>query len=335
VSTTRLSLQDTHDLIAAALIRSRTGAENAASVATALVAAEAAGQGGHGLRRVVSYCAQAASDKVNGFAVPDLQRTAPGALSADAGHGFAYPALDMITAALPDIAREQGVAVATVTRSHHCGVMGTIVEQFANAGLIALMLANTPGGIAPWGGKTPLFGTNPIAFAAPLDGDKPIVIDLSLSKVARGRIMAAKQKGEPIPQGWACDRDGNPTTDAAAALEGTMVPIGDAKGTALALMVELLAAGLSGANFAYQATSFFDAEGAPPGTGQFIFAIDPACIGGEDASQRFAALAARVAGDPGARLPGRRRQALRAEAQAKGIVANAALIAEIEAIGQG
>jgi (2R)-3-sulfolactate dehydrogenase (NADP+) len=304
MSTTRLSLREIHDLIAAALIRSRTSAGNAASVATALAAAEAAGQGGHGLRRVVSYCAQATSGKVDGFAVPVVERTAPGALSADAGHGFAYPALDMVTDALPDIAREQGVALATVTRSHHCGVMGTLVEQFADAGLIALMLANTPGGIAPWGGKTPLFGTNPIAFAAPLSGDQPVV-----------------------------DRDGNPTTDAGAALAGTMVPIGDAKGTALALMVELLAAGLSGANFAYQATSFFDADGAPPGTGQFILAIDPARIGGKGATERFAELAARVAGDPGARVPGRRRQALRAQAQEQGILADAALIAEIEAIG--
>ena len=333
MSTTRLSLQETRDLIAAALTRSRTSAENAASVAVALVAAEAAGQGGHGLRRVVSYCAQAASGKVDGFAVPVVETTAPGALKVDAGHGFAYPALDKVTAALPDLAREQGVALATVSHSHHCGVMGTLVEQFADAGLITLMLANTPGGIAPWGGKTPLFGTNPIAFAAPLSGDQPIVIDLSLSKVARGKIMAAKQKGEPIPQGWACDRDGNPTTDAAQALAGTMVPIGDAKGTALALMVELLAAGLSGANYAYQATSFFDGDGAPPGTGQFILAIDPARIGGAGATQRFAELAARVAGDPGARLPGRRRQALRAKARESGIQTDTALIAEIEAIG--
>jgi len=333
MSTMRLSLQQTHDLIAAALTRSRTSAENAALVAAALVAAEAAGQSGHGLRRVVSYCAQAASGKVDGFAVPDVRRTAPGALSVDACHGFAYPALNKVAGALPDIAREQGVALATVVRSHHCGVMGTLVEQFADAGLIALMLANTPGGIAPWGGRTALFGTNPIAFAAPLAGDRPVVIDLSLSKVARGKIMAAKQKGEPIPQGWACDADGNPTTDAGEALAGTMVPIGEAKGTALALMVELLAAGLSGANFAYQATSFFDADGAPPGTGQFILAIDPARIGGAAATERFAELAMRVAGDPGARLPGRRRQALRAEAQSQGILADAALIAEIEAIG--
>ena len=333
MSETRLSLAETHDLIAAALIRSRTSAENAASVAAALVAAEAAGQSGHGLRRVVGYCGQAASGKVDGFAVPDITRTAPGALSVDAGFGFAYPALDKVADGLPDIARQHGVGLATIVRSHHCGVMGTVVERFADAGLIALMLANTPAGIAPWGGKTPLFGTNPIAFAAPLAGDRPIVIDLSLSKVARGKIMAAKQKGEPIPPGWACDRDGNPTTDAAEALAGTMVPIGDAKGTALALMVELLAAGLAGANFAYQATSFFDADGAPPGTGQFILAIDPARIGGQGASERFAELAARVAGDAGARLPGRRRQALRAEAQGQGIAADAALIAEIEAIG--
>src|SRR5690606_20254247 len=112
-----------------------------------------------------------------------------------------------------------------------------------------LMFANTPSAIPPAGGSAPLFGTNPIAFAAPRSGEAPLVIDLSLSKVARGKIMAEKQKGEPIPEGWALDANGNPTTDAAAALVGSMLPMGDAKGAALVLMVELLAAGLTGANY--------------------------------------------------------------------------------------
>ena len=143
---------------------------------------------------------------------------------------------------LPEIAREQGVAAAAIRRSHHCGAAGHPVEALAEAGLVALLFANTPAAIAPWGGKLPVYGTNPIAFACPLPGRAPIVVDLSLSKVARGNILAAKQKGEPIPEGWALDADGEPTTDAAAALKGTMLPLGDAKGTALALMVELLRA---------------------------------------------------------------------------------------------
>jgi (2R)-3-sulfolactate dehydrogenase (NADP+) len=178
------------------------------------------------------------------------------------------------------MARAAGIACAGITRSHHCGAAGHPVERLAQAGLVAMMFANTPGAIAPWGGAKAVFGTNPIAFACPLPGAAPIVVDLSLSKVARGNILAARQKGERIPAGWALDAAGAPTTDAEAALAGTMLPLGDAKGTALVLMVELLAAGLTGANFAADASSFLDDRGPPPGTGQLIVAFNPAAFGG-------------------------------------------------------
>jgi (2R)-3-sulfolactate dehydrogenase (NADP+) len=158
------------------------------------------------------------------------------------------------------------------------------------------------------------------------------VVDLSLSKVARGNILAAKQKGEAIPEGWALDEDGRPTNDPQAALKGTMVPLGDAKGTALALMVELLAAGLTGATYAADASSFLDAEGSPPSTGQLIVAFDPAVLAGDGALARFAALAQAIKSQPGARLPGARRFAARAEAQAQGIAVTDALLREIETI---
>ena len=135
-----------------------------------------------------------------------------------------------------------------------------------------------------------MFGTNPIAFACPLPGRAPLVIDLSLSKVARGNVMAAKQRGERLPPGWALDEKGQPTTDPDAALRGTMLPMGDAKGTALALMVELLAAGMTGANFAAEASSYLDADGPPSGTGQLIIAFDPAAFG-DHALGRFGVLA--------------------------------------------
>ena len=334
MTTTRLPCSEARSLIAEALCRSRTGPKPAESVARALVEAEASGQSGHGLRRVVAYAAQARSGKVDGFAEPTAIRAAPGALAIDAAHGFAFPALDLALAELPAIAREQGVALAGVRRSHHSGVMGHLVERFAEAGLVALAFANTPAAIAPWGGRSALFGTNPIAFAAPLEGKAPVVVDLSLSKVARGRIMAAKQKGAAIPSDWAFGRDGNPTTDPSEALAGTMAPLGEAKGTALALMVEMLAAGLIGANYASEASSFFDAEGPPPGVGQLIIAIDPARIGGGAATARFARLAEAIEGDEGARLPGRRRQALRREAERVGLAIEADVIEEIARLGR-
>ncbi len=325
-----LSLAEAEDLVARALQRSRTSEANALSVARALVAAEADGLKGHGLSRVASYAAQAKVGKVDGAALPVATRPKPSVLAVDAKHGFAYPALDLALADLPALVYENGVAAAAVRRSHHCGVAGAPVERLAERGLMALMVANTPSAMAPWGGRTAVFGTNPIAFACPLPDRPPIVVDLSLSKVARGNIMAAKQRGEKIPAGWALDAHGSPTTDPAAALAGTMVPLGDAKGTALALMVELLAAGLTGANYAAQASSFLDAEGGPPGTGQLIVAFDPDAFGGGPA--HFAALAAMIEAQEGARLPGQRRLALRRRARENGLEVSTALAAEIEAL---
>ncbi len=231
---------------------------------------------------------------------------------------------------LPAAARKNGIAAAGIHRSHHCGAAGHPVEKLAEVGLMALMFANTPGAIAPWGGSKAVFGTNPIAFSCPLPGRPPIVVDLSLSKVARGNILAAKQKNEKIPEGWALDADGKPTTDPNAALAGTMLPLGDAKGTALALMVELLAAGLTSANYAADASSFLDAKGPPPGTGQLLIAFDPSAFGG--GLDHFAALAASIEGQPGARLPGARRLALREKAKESGLTVSDALLAEIKAI---
>jgi (2R)-3-sulfolactate dehydrogenase (NADP+) len=327
-----LTLAEAEALVVRTLTRCRTGGVNAASVARALVAAEADGLKGHGLSRLPSYAAQANAGKVDGFATPVLARPRPGVLVLDAANGFAFPALEAAVAALPEAARDLGLAAAAIRRSHHCGAAGHPVERLAASGLAALMFANTPAAIAPWGGATGLFGTNPIAFACPLPERPPLVIDLSLSKVARGNIMAATQRGESIPEGWALDREGRPTADPVAALAGTMLPLGDAKGTALACMVELLAAGLTGANFAAEASSFLDAEGPPPGTGQLILAFDPIALGGPAAPARCAALAASIEAQPGARLPGARRLAARAQAQREGVTVAEALLKEIEAL---
>ena len=325
-----LSVSQAHELVAATLTRCRTSAENAASVARALVAAEMDGLKGHGLSRVPMYAAQAKVGKVDGFATPAVTQPKPALLAVDAGNGFAYPALEAAEARLPALVRSQGVAAAAIRRSHHCGAAGHPVERLAEAGLAALMLANTPGGMAPWGGSQAVLGTNPVAFACPLPGRAPLVIDLSLSKVARGNVVTAKQRGEKIPEGWALDKAGKPTTDPDAALAGTMLPAGDAKGTALALMVELLAAGFTGANFAAEASSFLDAKGPPPGVGQLIIAFDPGALA-SDAVARFGVLAASIEAQDGARLPGARRLAARQKAKTEGLAVSDALMAEIEA----
>ena len=317
-------------LVVRTLTRCRTNADNARSVARALIAAEMDGLKGHGLSRVPMYAAQAKARKINGDALPRATHLRPGLIAIDAGYGFAFPAIELAEAELGKTTRSQGIAAAAIRHSSHCGAAGHPVERLAGAGLVALMFVNTPGAMAPWGGSKALFGTNPIAFACPLAGRAPLVIDLSLSKVARGNVMTAKQRGEPIPEGWALDDEGKPTTDADAALRGTMLPMGDAKGIALALMVELLAAGLTGANFAADASSYLDAEGTPSGTGQLILAFDPAAFGG-DAPSRFGHLAAAIEEQPGARLPGTRRLAAREKAKTEGLTISDALMAAIEA----
>ena len=332
MSTVTLTVDEAKRLVNGALVANNTSEANAAAVARALVGAELVGQAGHGLRRVVAYSAQARAGKVNGFAVPAAEQTRPGVVRVDAGHGFAYPAIELATEHLQTMAKRQGVGVAGIYRSHHAGVAGLAVEALADHGLVGLMFANSPAAMAPWGAREALLGTNPIAFACPAGEQGAIVVDVSLSKVARGKLMAAAQKGEAVPADWAFDGEGQPTTDPKAGMAGTMAPLGDAKGTALALMVELLSAGMTGANFAYDATSYFDDKGPPPNTGQTLIAIDPEAFGGAMAVARFIEMAGAVEGAEGARLPGRRRQELRQKLLKSGIAADAQLIKDIRAL---
>ena len=303
----------------------------AQSVARALVGAEADGLKGHGLARIPTYVGMLKSGKIIGGAQPTLTRTKPSVLMVDAGCGFAYPAIDLACAELPAMARTGGIAFAGITRSSHAGAIGHHVERLAEQGLVALFFANTPEAMAPWGGRKAVFGTNPIAFAAPLPGREPLVIDMALSKVARANIIFAKQSGVTVPEGWALDADGQPTTDPAAALKGTMVPMGEAKGAALALMVEVLAAALVGSHLSIEASSFVDASGPPPGTGQSLIVIDPGSLGHGSFAPSMTRLATAIEVQDGARLPGQRRLAARARAMQRGIEIPAALVTQFGA----
>jgi (2R)-3-sulfolactate dehydrogenase (NADP+) len=333
MSQATINIAELEALIAKAMAACNTSEANAASVARALVQAETDGQKGHGLSRVPGYGGQSKSGKVKGHAVPEARLTRPCSLVIDAKHGFAFPAFDLAIGRLPDMARASGIVAAGFTRSHHFGVVGRHVERLAETGLVALAFGNTPKAMAPWGGRQPLYGTNPIGFAVPHRGHPPIVVDMALSQVARGKILTAAQKDEPIPEGWAVDESGRSTTDAKAALKGALQPIGGAKGAALALMVEVLAVALTGAKFGFEASSFFDADGPPPGVGQFLIAIDPGAFGGADVfAERMAALAGMIEGNGDARLPGSRRIALREKAAREGVSVDAKLLVEVRAI---
>ena len=324
------------NLIVRAMLASDTSEDNARAVSAALIRAEIDGQKGHGFSRVPSYSAQARSGKVNGRAAPEAFKSKPGALMVDAGHGFFYPAFNLVLEMLPDMARRNGIAAAAIRRSHHAGVMGWHVERLADEGLVSIIVANTPKGMPPWGGKKPVFGTNPIAFGAPRRDGFPVIVDLALTTVARGNIMTAAQAGKPIPEGWATDADGNPTTDAKKGLEGMLMPAGGAKGYALALMVELLAGPLGGAALSAEATSFFTPDGGPPGVGQTVIAIDPAAFAGSDAFlDRVEDVLASIETQEGARVPGGRLPELRARADSEGLTVPSPLVKEVEDIITG
>ncbi|MBU2511293.1 Ldh family oxidoreductase [bacterium] len=315
----RKTIEELTELVATVLVSHNASEDNARQVAIALIAAEVEGQKGHGVSRVASYSAQAKSGKVNGFAIPEVIKVADAAIRVDAKHGFAFPAFSAAIETLTDLASNKGIAAAVITQSHHCGMLGYHAEKLAQKGLIALVFSNSPKAIAPWGGNQAVFGTNPIAFAAPRANSEPLVIDLSLSKVARGKVKMAYENNQSIPEGWALDKDGKTTTDAAAALSGTMVPMGEGKGSALVLMVEILAAALSASHFGFEASSFFTADGPAPDIGQLMIAISPGPLSANLYFNRIEALIAAILGQEGTRLPGSARAEKWEEARANGI----------------
>ncbi len=310
--TVTLTIGEVEALTQAVLVASNTSEANARSVTRSVVASELDGIHSHGLARLPTYCEHARCGKINGQAVPSVEQVAPAALRADARDGFAHPAIDIGFAELIPLAKSVGIAGLSITNSYNCGVLGYHVEALAAAGLVGLGYTNAPASIAPAGGKKAVFGTNPMACAAPDGkGGAAFVIDQSSSVVARSEVMVHAASGEPIPEGWALDADGKATTDPAAAMKGTMVPAGGYKGAGAALLVETMAAALSGATLSAKASSFGGNEGGSPRTGQFFIAIDPGPFSGNGFSERMAALAAEIIGQEGARLPGSRRQSAR------------------------
>lgn len=331
----KVSAKDLARLVSAALQRAGANREMADVTGWALVTAEAQGLGSHGLSRVAQYATHLRNGRVNGAAVPRVVRRKGAALVVDAEEGLAFAACGLAVVEAVAAAREQGVAFAGVIRSHHAGVMADHVRPIAAAGLVGLGFANSPAAMPAAGGRHPIFGTNPVAAAFPRRDAEPLVIDLSLSEVARGKVMVAAKKGEPIPLGWALDAQGRPTTDAQAALQGSMLPIGavtSSKGAMLALVVELLVTAVIGAQFGFEASSFFVDEGNRPGIGQAFLVIDPGALAGEDSYlDRIEVLIEDMLKDDGVRLPGERRDALRHRAHAEGIEVADAVLASLRA----
>ena len=307
--TTVLTYAEIEALAAKALTSSDVSPANAGPVARSIAAAERDGQAIVGLSYLPIYCDHAACGKVDGHATPRLETLSPAAIRVDAMTGFAHPAIALGMRELVTAARQSGLAALSVGNSYACGSLGFFVEELADKGLVALMAANASPSIAPFGGKTPFFGTNPLAFAAPRKGRAPLVIDQSSSVVAKVAVIDANNTGAPLPDGWAIDSDGVPTNDAAAAMQGSLLPIGGYKGFGLALMVDILAAGLTRSHWSFEASSFGDCEGGPPKDRSVHHRARPRIVrrrgvrraSGEDAVGRAGDARRQAAGRPPAR----------------------------------
>ena len=330
------TLLELTDLAQRALARAGARDDVAAVTAVALVAAEAQGLSSHGMSRVPQYALHLRNGRADGRAVPEVVRSSGATLLVDAKSGLAFPACALAVALCVERARQFGIAFAGITNSHHFGVAGDHLRPVAEAGMVGMAFGNSPAAMPAAGGRRPLFGTNPIAAVFPRRAAVPLVIDLSLSEAARGKVMVAARDGTPIPPGWALDCDGTPTTDAKAALKGSMLPVGGNKGAMLALVVELLACALTGAAFGFEADTFFEGIGNRPRLGQAFLVIDPDAMAGRDTYlARVETLIEIMQVEPDVRLPGVRRDALAAAAARDGIAITQALADELAQLAAG
>ena len=317
--TRRLGLDEVEDLARRMLLASGASELQAGPTAQSIRAAEADGIRTVGLGYLPVYCEHLRCGKVVGDAVPSLTQPRAASVVVDAGHGFSHPAFSAGEQALVDAARTCGVAVMAIAHSYSAGVLGWFVERVAQQGLVAVMFANSSPTMAPWGGARAFFGTNPMAWAAPRAAGEPVVADLSSSAVAWVTVKQAADRGEPIPLGWALDPEGRPTTDPQLGLAGTMAPAGGHKGSALALLVDVMSGGVAGSAFSHEASDFGDNTGGPPDVGQVVLAIDPSATMGPGSAERIEADLRAMTAQQGVRLPGDRRLEHRAIAVAQGV----------------
>ena len=312
----------------------RAGAHDRMAEITAehLVRAEEQGLPTHGMSRVPFYCGMLRNGRADGAARPKIVADKGAVCLIDNADGLPYESTAWAIEEVIQRARRNGIGFAGIRNSAHIGVLGIHVLKVAEAGMVGVAFTNSPAAIPPWGGKKALFGTDPVAFAFPRHHADPIVVDLAMTTVTRGRIMVAMTKGEKIPEGWALDRHGKPTTDPKEAIEaGSLFPMGGAKGATLALAFELICAALTGAAIGSEADSFFSEQGNQPKIGQAFMAIDPGALAGrEKYLERVETVVRTMLADEGVRLPGAKRFGSEKRLRAEGIEIPDDLLAKIE-----
>jgi delta1-piperideine-2-carboxylate reductase len=321
MSDVSLTLDEVRALARRCLLANGCDEANADAVAATITAAEGDGSHSHGLFRLPGYVASLRSGKVNGKASPSATTVSPGVVRVDGDGGYAPLAHQHSRPLLVERARAQGIAALALVRIHHFSALWVEVEALAREGLAAFACTAYTPSVAPAGASKPFFGTNPIAFAWPRgDGRPPMVFDQATAAMARGEVMIAARDGKTLAPGVGLGPDGQPTTDPNEVLKGVLLPFGGYKGSAIAMMVELLCAGLIGEGFSFEAAQYDSKDGGPPRGGEFILAMDPARFGDPDGWHAHAeSFLNGLSALDGARLPGDRRYANRARTPDEGV----------------
>ena len=296
---------------------------NAGAVAGVIAAAERDGCHSHGLMRLAGYVAALDSGKVNGQAKPFVEQLAPAVVRVNGDRGFAPLALSIGREPLITSTRKNGIAAMSLVNIHHFAALWTEVEPIVEAGLCAFACTSYKPAVVPAGGSKALYGTNPIAFGWPRPSGRPMIFDQASSVMARGEVMLAAREGKALPPGVGVDADGVATTDPQAVLDGALLAFGGHKGSSLAMMVELLAGGLIGESFSFEAAERDNNDGGPPQGGEFLLAMNPGLFGDADGwAEHAERLFDKITEQPGVRLPGDRRYRHRQQSLENGIDIN-------------
>lgn len=314
-----LTLEAARGLSVSCLTANGCNDDNAQAVTEVMIKAERDGCTSHGIFRLPGYVKTLRCGRADGKAVPVVERISPAVVRVDGQNCLAPLALDRGRQPLIEAARETGIAALSLVRIFHMAALWPEVEAIAEDGLCALAVTSSRALVAPAGGTKAMFGTNPMAFGWPRRDGPPLVFDQAVSVMARGEVMIAARDGHALPEGVALDADGNPTTDAQAAVDGVLLPFGGYKGSSIGMMIELLAAGLIGETFAYETTANTADDGGAGRGGEVIIAIAPNRFGdGEGWLDHSEAFFAEMLKQDGVRLPGGRRHAERARIPKEG-----------------
>jgi (2R)-3-sulfolactate dehydrogenase (NADP+) len=331
----RLSMEQVDDITRRALSACGASGQQLELAVQSVVDAECDGIRTVGLNYLPLYCGHLQVGKLKGDALPQHENIAASAIRSNADTGFAHAAYAECESEFYALAKQQGIAALSIVDSYSAGVVGWFVQRMAQQGLIGIGFANSPSAVAPAPGASAFFGTNPMAFAVPRNGQPPIVADMATSQVALVTIKQHAAEGKPIPLGWGYDKDGQPTTNASAVIDGgALAPAGGYKGMLLGLLVDVLAGVVSGPNCSFQAPVFKNNTGGEPRVGQFFIAISPSTFsstGQEGYGERVEVMLSALANEPGVRLPGTRRQEFRRDAVQNGVEVPQELIDRLEA----